>query len=356
MPRRRFRTPDQQPRPRSENATPWLVFAAMIICLAVLEATRAGFGHPAGWLDQAAGRGNAVPQFARSSPAHIDRHLVRIVPLERTARGVSIEAAETSDISNTVAKMPSGDSDSAPAVVQDAQPTPAILNTSAMVRSQPARVVSRTAPLRVYVAGDSAAEPLGYEFQRLSAGDGRIAAVVDFKVSSGLANPAYFDWPARLGQAMATRPAPEAVVLFVGGNDHLQMRGPRGIVQPGQPDWVAEYARRAGEMMDIAGRSGAQVYWVGMPVVRDGARNVSVGAINAAVVAAAAERPWVHYLDVAPIFGDVDREYSAYRPDQDGELTKVRQDDGVHLTNTGSNWVAALLYEEIAQDFSVARQ
>jgi hypothetical protein len=210
--------------------------------------------------------------------------------------------------------------------------------------------------LRVYVAGDSAAEPLGYEFQRLSAGHGRISTVVDFKVSSGLANPAYFDWPARLGQAMATRPVPEAVVLFLGGNDHLPMRGSRGMVQPGRPEWVAEYTRRAGEMMDLAGRTGAQVYWVGMPVVRDDGRNGSVAAINKALVAAAAERPWVHYLDVAPLFGDVDRDYSAYRPDGDGEPTKVRQDDGIHLTNTGSGWVAALLYDAIAQDFAVEPQ
>jgi hypothetical protein len=59
---------------------------------------------------------------------------------------------------------------------------------------------------------------------------------------------------------------------------------------------------------------------------------------------------------VAPLFGDVERDYSAYRPDGDGEPTKVRQDDGIHLTNTGSGWVAALLYDAIAQDFAVEPQ
>ncbi|MGD9894759.1 MAG: DUF459 domain-containing protein, partial [Dehalococcoidia bacterium] len=233
------------------------------------------------------------------------------------------------------------------------QRTPAVFNASAAVRQNGARIPTRAAPLRVYVAGDSAAEPLGYEIQRLSTEDGRIAAVVDFRVSSGLANPGYFDWPARLRQAMATRPAPEVVVLFLGGNDNLQMRGARGTVHPGRSGWVEEYTRRAGEMMDLAGHVGAEVYWVGMPVVRDGAQNASVAGINAALVAAAAERPWVHYLDVAPLIGEVEEDYSAFRPDSIGELTKVRQDDGIHLTNTGSSWLAAIVYEAIARDFSI---
>jgi hypothetical protein len=251
--------------------------------------------------------------------------------------------------------VPHDETETTPASVRPAQQTPAVFNASAPVRTDATRTVTRASPLRVYVAGDSAAEPLGYELQRLSAGDGRISAVVDFKVSSGLANPRYFDWPARLGQAMATRPAPDVVVLFLGGNDHLQMSAPHGAVQPGQPAWAEEYKRRAGEMMDVAGRAGAQVYWVGMPAVRDRARNSSVAAINAALVAAAAERPWVHYLDVAPLFGDVEEDYSAYRPDGAGEATKVRQDDGIHLTNTGSNWAAALLYAALSRDFAVNR-
>jgi len=205
----------------------------------------------------------------------------------------------------------------------------------------------------MYVAGDSSAEGVGYELQRLGARDGLITALLDFKISSGLANPGYVNWPDRLKQAMSSQPSPEAVVIFLGGNDNLSMRTPQGAVQPGQPAWRAEYARRAGEVMDIAGREGARVYWVGMPVVRDSDRNDSVAAINAALVEAA-ERPWVRYVDVAPLFGDVDGDYDVYRPDADGEPTKVRQDDGIHLTRTGSNWVAAAVYDLILRDIHAA--
>jgi hypothetical protein len=332
-----------------------MVFAALIICLAVLEATRAGFGYPAGWLERVAGRNDTAPRFAQTSPS---------VDYGRPLRIISLATSVPATPAGTVAGNPSGDApttvspdrgDEDPAPERPAAQAPVALNTSALGRVEPTRTVSRSAPLRVYVAGDSAAEPLGYEVQRLSAADGLITAVVDFKVSSGLANPGYFNWPARLEQAMAARPAPEVVVLFLGGNDHLQMRGQQGTVQPGQPGWIAEYTRRAGEMMDIAGRGGARVYWVGMPVVRDPARNSSVAAVNAAFVAAAAERPWVRYLDIAPLFGDVDGGYSAYRPDAEGEQTRVRQDDGIHLAQAGSQWVATLLFERIMQDFAPVR-
>ena len=168
MPRRRPPTPDQQQSPRSEKATPWLVFAAMIICLAVLEATRVGLGHPAGWLDQAAGRGNAVPHFAGASSTSIDRDLVRIVPFERVATPAPREATASSQSNSGTAVAPASEPDVTGAAVQPTQPAPSILNTSAQVRIQPTRSPSRSEPLRVYVAGDSAAEPLGYTRPRVS--------------------------------------------------------------------------------------------------------------------------------------------------------------------------------------------
>jgi hypothetical protein len=343
--------PDQTPPAGADAATPWLVFAAMIICLAVLAAARVGLGHPAGWLERAAGRGDMVPHFAPAMSAPASGRAVRIVSLATAAAPESGSTAAAAQPVEALSADPSIAAGMGPGTDRSAGQAPAALHASAQGRTLPARTVSRAAPLRVYVAGDSAAEPLGYELQRLSAGDGWMTAVVDFKVSSGLANPGYFNWPARLGQALATRPAPEAVVLFLGGNDHLLMRTAAGTVQPGQSGWAEEYARRAGELMDLAGRAGARVYWVGMPVVHDRARNGSVAAINAALVAAAAGRPWVRYLDVAPLFGDVGRDYSAYRLGPSGEPTKVRQDDGVHLARAGSIWVAELLYDRITQDF-----
>jgi hypothetical protein len=331
-----------------------LVFAAMIVCLAVLEATSAGLGHPAGWLERATGQSDTVPRFAQTTTAPTSGRPVRIVSLADEAQPAPTDTVAPRSLGETPSVASQAEVDSAPESDRPAPQSPAVFDASAPVRIHATSTATRSAPLRVYVAGDSAAEPLGYEIQRLSAREGQIAAIVDFKVSSGLANPSYFDWPARLERAVAARPPPEVVVLFLGGNDHLQMRGPKGMVQPEQPAWVEEYMRRAGEMMDLAGRAGAQVYWVGMPVVRDRGRNGSVAAINAALVAAAAERPWVHVLDVAPLFGDVERDYSAFRPDKTGELTKVRQDDGIHLTNTGSGWLAALVYGEIARDLNLS--
>ena len=54
--------------------------------------------------------------------------------------------------------------------------------------------------------------------------DGYITTRLDSKISSGLARPDYFDWPARLTQAMAGDPRPEAVVFMVGANDDTDLR------------------------------------------------------------------------------------------------------------------------------------
>ena len=127
------------------------------------------------------------------------------------------------------------------------------------------RAVTTDNPLRVLTAGDSFAQPLGYDLNGYAAKYKLITTQLDFKISTGLARPDFFDWPARLRAIMAQRPAPEVVVLVVGGNDTQNMWDEQRVYVRGTEAWDAEYARRAAEVMDIVGQGGARLYWVGMP-------------------------------------------------------------------------------------------
>jgi hypothetical protein len=207
--------------------------------------------------------------------------------------------------------------------------------------------------LRVHVAGDSFAEWLGYEMARYGATTHLLTSQLDFHLSSGLLTPARLNWPVRLSQTMAGSPPPEVVVLFLGANDFDNIRLEGQTLSMQTPAWQAEYSRRAGELMDEVGEGGASLYWVGMPVVRDARRNATVADANAAVTEAAATRPWVHFVDIWTLFADPQGRFATFRPGPGGEVTRVRQDDGIHLTRPATNWVAALVYEAIREEWDL---
>ena len=101
------------------------------------------------------------------------------------------------------------------------------------------------------------------------------------------------------------QPAPGGGGLHPGGQ-RLRQHPPGGgrALMMQTPAWQTEYGRRAGELMDEAGARGARLYWVGLPVLRDARRNATAADANAAVAAAAAERPWVRFVDIWALFAD----------------------------------------------------
>jgi hypothetical protein len=214
--------------------------------------------------------------------------------------------------------------------------------------------VSPDNPLRVLTAGDSFAQPMGYDLNGYASRHKMIVTQLDFRISSGIARPDYFDWPARLRAIMAQEPAPEVVVFVVGGNDTQNMWNAERVFVRGTPAWHAEYSRRAAEVMDIVGERGARLYWVGMPITRDEERNGYVQVMNQAVVDATEGRPWVHFVDIWELFQDNNGNFATYLPNERGEMVQVRQNDGIHLTLLGNTWVSALVYRAMERDFGFA--
>ncbi|MEO8083409.1 MAG: DUF459 domain-containing protein [Ardenticatenales bacterium] len=216
----------------------------------------------------------------------------------------------------------------------------------------PARPIGPDAPLRVVVAGDSFAQPLGFELQTFATRDQMTSVEIDGRISTGLARPDYFDWPARMTEIVATMD-PEAVVFFVGANDDQNMvLDDETVVVMGSPEWTDEYAVRAALLMDEC--QGRRLYWVGMPVMREERHQRAAEAVNTAVRRAGATRPWVKFIDIWETFKGPDGRFSLYLPNETGEQIEMRGADGVHLSRTGTNKVAAMLYNAFGVAWDLA--
>jgi hypothetical protein len=92
------------------------------------------------------------------------------------------------------------------------------------------------------------------------------------------------------------------------------------------------------------------VYWLTLPLPRDRERQTVARAVNAAVRAAAAPyRAQVRVLDMTTLFTPDDRYRESMEIDGRNEL--VREADGIHLNERGSELAADAVEEALAADF-----
>lgn len=206
-------------------------------------------------------------------------------------------------------------------------------------------------PLRIWVGGDSLGEYVGSQLLYQVAEPDLSEVELDFAISTGLARPDYFDWPARLSEVMQrTEGRPQVVVFMVGGNDDQDMLvdGERAVV--GTDAWRVAYRQRVGQMMDIAAYEEVQMLWINLPPMRDGRRADIAADINAALEAEAAVRPWAQVVDIVDLFTGPEGGYEQFLDEPGGDATrKARANDGIHITRTASGWVAEMIWAEVSQ-------
>ncbi len=219
------------------------------------------------------------------------------------------------------------------------------------------RTPTAEAPLVMYVGGDSMARELGESLLGLLGATEVVDTDLEYRVSTGLSRPDFFDWPARLQEEVTDRPMEVAVVLF-GANDGQNIEALGTVLPFGTPEWIAEYHRRVGAAMDVLYAEGRDVVWVGMPICRSASYSEKLRIMNQVYSDEAAKRPWVRFVDTFTMFSDPDGVYADYLPagtgagpgpgDDDpatGELILMRQGDGIHWSRQGGDRVAQAVFD-----------
>ncbi len=143
------------------------------------------------------GRGRLRP---RQEPGHRHRRRGAAAPARRRDR-------------------PEGQSDGDPATV-DTVPAPTL-----PVIAPP----TPQAPLRFWVGGDSITQTFGTSVQRVVQSTGVMTPTLDYRVSTGLARPDYFNWPEHFLKNLHANDPLVMVVMF-GANDGQGTTGTDGKV------------------------------------------------------------------------------------------------------------------------------
>ncbi len=233
----------------------------------------------------------------------------------------------------------------------------AVAVVAPVVTDPPADIGPPTAanPARVLIVGDSDAGTFGPYLQTLLDGTNVADTELNYKVSSGLARPDFFDWPAELRSTLPEADA-DIIVATFGGNDANILRDAAGNDLVGYPEsnveeWTDEYQRRVGEVMDLMLGTGATVIWVGIPNDDNPEVTARLQVQDQAVRAAAAERPEVIFVDTWKRFSGRDGGWAEFVIDpRDGAGKDVRAEDGFHLNTDGAEILALDIAQAIRDD------
>ena len=234
-----------------------------------------------------------------------------------------------------------GFDDAAPAAKGGIPPvTPEAFDPAALgAKAPPKRALEK-----LLVTGDSMAMPLDTELARELAGS--VEVVRDPHVGTGISKDVLVDWSKLATQQIAEH-RPDAVVVFIGANEGFPIGGEACC----GARWAAAYGSRVRRMMNTYRRGGkARVYWLTLPLPRDGERIRIARSVNEAIkVAADPYRSQVRVFDSVPIFTP-----EGYRDSMpiDGDDTIVRESDGIHLNGRGAGLAAERVLELIERDFT----
>jgi len=116
-------------------------------------------------------------------------------------------------------------------------------------------------------------------------------------------------------------------------------------------EWEKVYSRRIDDTIAALKSKGVPVIWVGLPPLR-GTRSSSDAAYLNELYRARAERAGIKYVDVWDGFVDEAGKYSNYGPDYEGQVRRLRLNDGVFFTKAGAIKLARYVEQELSRYMS----
>ena len=247
----------------------------------------------------------------------------------------------------------------------DAAPQPAVAaalppdrSTPELGQAVPLAVVARvraSGRIRVGVFGDSFGNGVwGALYRQLPATQG--FDVLQFsKEATGFTRYNRLDLTARAHEQLAAQPVDIAVICF-GANDLQPLWKGIDIYPLLGTQWKAIVGPRIDAFVAAARSTGATVYWLGLPIVRDPTMDAQLRAMEA-FYAEHLRRLGVPLLDTRAASVDASGHYNAHLPDAKGHELLVREPDGLHMNGIGYDRVTAALAGRIrAQAARLRRQ
>jgi uncharacterized protein len=288
--------------------------------------------------------------FIDVAPAAIAQEIFDLTP-GATVAEERFDVAQTKRKRRTLMDLLFGDDEDEPEVIvqQPREETTTRQQPEPQVEAQlpPAKPAIEKAPgaTRVAVFGDSLAADLGKALERFYAEDPNLAVIPLGVGSSGFVRDDFFDWNKTATEQIAADSFDLAVVI-IGINDRQPLTVNGETCKPLTDCWKAEYTRRITDFLNQMRAANKPVIWVGLPPMSKSEYSTAMSQISA-IQRLASFSGGAEFLDIYERFIGEDGKYSSQGPDLNGQIVRMRKDDGIHFSNAGSDKLAFYLSQTI---------
>ncbi len=166
------------------------------------------------------------------------------------------------------------------------------------------------------------------------------------KQNTGLTYKSYFDWEKTLEEALNEYQNVKYIVVFLGANDPWDMSDPNssyGSLKFKTQEWEKKYRQRITQILSLAQEHHAIVFWYEVPYMKNVSLNNKIIYLNQLYKEEVEKRGGV-FLKSNSVLSEEDK-FTAYITKQDKKI-KVRANDGVHFTGSGSRLLTDLFIKQ----------
>jgi hypothetical protein len=207
------------------------------------------------------------------------------------------------------------------------------------------------------VIGDSLAILAAQGLRDAFADNPKIAINGRARDSSGLVRDDFYDWVKAAHDLVAERSDKnriDFVVIEIGINDLQSIKDGADSLDPLTDRWREIYGKRVEAMVEPFRQAHIPTLWLGMPPMHSEKFNDQIAKLNE-IAKEHAEKAGAKYIDIWNAFADENGAYSAFGPDVNGQIVRLRIADGVYYTKAGARKAAQFLESDIRHAFESAK-
>jgi uncharacterized protein len=227
------------------------------------------------------------------------------------------------------------------------QPEPT--NTRRVIVSEPNRVREPKTPpkpvvekaenaAKILIVGDFLANGMAWGLEQAYAENPNVVFIDKSSGLSGLVRDDVVDWPGVIGPYI-DETNPIAVIVLVGMNDRQQMRLPDGAVDKLTDGWKREYQSRIRAVIENVKSRNIALIWVGLPAVKSNNMNSDYTVFNE-FYRTNVEAAEGQFVDIWDGFTNAEGAFISAGPDINGQIVRLRNSDGINMTNAGKQKLA----------------
>ncbi|WBK00733.1 DUF459 domain-containing protein [Methylocystis parvus] len=198
----------------------------------------------------------------------------------------------------------------------------------------------------VAVMGDTLGILLANGLEETFADKPEIGVLRKSKESSGLVRDDFYDWQKAAREIANGQQKVDVAVVMIGSNDRQALRQGGESSEPFSPRWREIYVARIDAFLATFHEKKIPVIWVGLPVMKNENFSADMGKLDE-IFRERVEKSGGVYVDLWDALADEKGQFSAFGPDVNGQIVKLRTADGVHLTDAGALSVAHFVANEI---------